>query len=346
MLFLRLVVRSICARYSAHADYSFRRLVAAIPSFVLAGCCLIGQSLVFAQTAGCPPAAPTIGPEQISQGLKNAQNRGPLWRLEKAGRTSWLYGTVHAARAEWLFPGPAIVRALLQSDALALELNVLDAESLKPLTQPVDPAQAQRVLIDGRAERLARQTSMACLPPAALDQLRPALRAITLLVLGVRQDGFYTDFAVDAVLAGAAQAMKKPIIALESAQDQVDLLAGRSDTEERSILDAALKELESGKGSEQGVLLMQAWAAADVARLNDYPVWCKCMDQPQDRAMMKRLLDDRNVLMADKIALMHDAGQRVFAGVGVLHMIGKQGLPALMRAKGYRVELEMFSAKP
>ena len=307
---------------------------------------LFGHGLLVAQTAACPPAAPPIGPQQVEQGLKDAQNRGPLWRLEKGGRTSWLYGTVHIARAQWVFPGPAIVRALQQSDVLALELNVLDAESLKPLTQPAEPGAAQRVLSGGRAERLLRQTALACLPPAALDALRPAFRAITLVVLSARHDGFYPDFGIDAVLAGAAQAMKKPIIALESAQDQIDLLAGRNEAEEQIIVDAALDELESGKGRAQGALLMQAWADADIDKLNDYPRWCRCMETPDERALMKRMLDDRNVLMAGKIAALHSSGQRVFAGIGALHMVGEQGLPALMRAKGFRVELAQGPAKP
>ena len=56
------------------------------------------------------------------------------------------------------------------------------------------------------------------------------------------------------------------------------------------------------------------------------------------RDSMKRLLDDRNPLLAAAIDKVHAGGRSVFAAVGSLHMIGPGGLPALMRQRGYTVE--------
>ena len=113
----------------------------------------------------CPPPAAQLTPERIQQGVRNAQNRGPLWRVTKAGQSSWLYGTAHLSSVDWVFPGRNVVTAMQQADVLALELNVLDAESLKPLTQPADPAVIARVFDAPRATRVARQVALACLPP-------------------------------------------------------------------------------------------------------------------------------------------------------------------------------------
>ena len=52
---------------------------------------------------------------------------------------------------------------------------------------------------------------------------------------------------------------------------------------------------------------------------------------------MKRLLDDRNPVLAAAIDSRHANGQRVFAGVGSLHMIGPNGLPALLARRGFQV---------
>jgi hypothetical protein len=76
----------------------------------------------------CPPAAPPLGAEQFQAGLRDATDHGFLWRIVKEGRTSYLYGTIHAARLEWMFPGPRTAAALAASDALALELDVLDPD--------------------------------------------------------------------------------------------------------------------------------------------------------------------------------------------------------------------------
>lgn len=317
-----------------------------VAMLVLASCSLFATGWAGAQVTAvntakpaCPPPPDALTPERIQQGLRNAQDRGPLWRITQAGQSSWLYGTAHVSSADWVFPGRNVVRAMQQADMLALELNLLDAESLKPLIQPADPARIARVLDATRLARIARLTDVACLPPNALDTRRPVIQAATLLALDARHSGFYVDFGIDAMLAGLAQSLKKPIVALESAQDQLDLLSGRNETEERLFVDSALDQLESGKARGQMKTMLQVWAQADVTQLDNYADWCNCMDTAEDRAFMKRLLDDRNVLMAEKISQLHASGKRVFAGVGVLHMVGAQGLPALMRAQGFQVEL-------
>jgi uncharacterized protein YbaP (TraB family) len=61
------------------------------------------------------------------------------------------------------------------------------------------------------------------------------------------------------------------------------------------------------------------------------------VDRPDDKRRMRRYLDDRNPSLADGIATLHKLGQRVFGAVGALHMIGPNGLPALMAARGFTV---------
>ncbi|RRD57179.1 TraB/GumN family protein [Comamonadaceae bacterium OH2545_COT-014] len=83
--------------------------------------------------------------------------------------------------------------------------------------------------------------------------------------------------------------------------------------------------------------LADAWAHGDLARLERYPEWCQCMDTEADRARMARLLQARNGPMAERFAALHAEGQRVFLAVGALHMTGPQGMPALLRARGFSV---------
>jgi uncharacterized protein YbaP (TraB family) len=52
--------------------------------------------------------------------------------------------------------------------------------------------------------------------------------------------------------------------------------------------------------------------------------------------MYTRLLDGRNPGLADAIERLHADGS-VFAAVGALHIVGPQGLPALLKARGFAV---------
>ena len=57
----------------------------------------------------CPPAAPHDA-ERFQRGLRDATDHGFLWRISKDGRTSYLYGTIHAARSSGCSPGPTVAR--------------------------------------------------------------------------------------------------------------------------------------------------------------------------------------------------------------------------------------------
>ena len=56
-------------------------------------------------------------------------------------------------------------------------------------------------------------------------------------------------------------------------------------------------------------------------------------------AFAARLLDQRNMLMAEKINALHQEGKRVFVAVGAMHMAGKTALPKLLQDKGYIVKV-------
>ena len=64
--------------------------------------------------------------------------------------------------------------------------------------------------------------------------------------------------------------------------------------------------------------------------MEHYSEWCDCMNTENERELMKRMLDDRNPKLADRIDALHASGKRVFAAVGSLHMFGATGLPLLM----------------
>src|SRR5882724_5290074 len=75
----------------------------------------------------CPPLAQPLSPEQLEAGMRDARDRGFLWRISKDGRTSYLYGTIHVGRVAWMFPGPVLTDALRASDVVALELDLSDS---------------------------------------------------------------------------------------------------------------------------------------------------------------------------------------------------------------------------
>jgi uncharacterized protein YbaP (TraB family) len=56
------------------------------------------------------------------------------------------------------------------------------------------------------------------------------------------------------------------------------------------------------------------------------------------RFTQRVLLDGRNGALADKLLQLLARENNTVAAIGVLHLLGKQSVPALMRARGVTVE--------
>ncbi len=290
----------------------------------------------------CPPQAadaPAADPAEP------AQDRGFLWRLERDGRTSYLYGTVHLARAEWTQPGPQVTAALRESDVVALEIDIADPVMAQRLRDAM-AAQRRFPLTPALHERLQRQLALACLPPALMQALSPELLATTLVALSARVDGLDPAWGIDPAIGAAARAAGKPVLSLETPEQQLALLHTAHAEDAMDSISQMLDSLEAGDARQMLLRVAQVWADGDDAQLERYADWCDCTGSERERALMAALLSGRNPALADGIDAQHQAGRRIFAAVGSLHLMGLQGLPALMVARGYRVERVKRAADP
>ena len=310
------------------------RLAAGLASALVLASSAAGAS---PPAAGCPPTAQQPSPDAVQTGLRNARDRGFLWRLVKDGRSSYLYGTVHVAKLDWVFPGPKTMQALNASDTVALELDLLDPALQRRMANAI-AARRDPALPAALTQRLQRQAQIECIAPEMLAGLGPILQIATLSSLVGRRDGIDPAYGIDMFIAGLAHAAKKNTVSLETPELQLDTLTNDPDTPLDALVESGLDELESGRARPLLNRLVRIWADADDAELARYESWCDCLKTDADRRAMRRMLDDRNPALAAGIDALHAGGQQVFAAVGSLHMIGPKGLPALLAERGYRIE--------
>jgi len=285
----------------------------------------------------CPPQPQAPSASQVQTYLKVARDRGFLWRIEKGGRRSFLYGTVHVGQPEWSFPGPRLTEALRASSVIALELDMLDPNIMQGMQAGLSAA-PRRELPEAMVQRIKAQMKLACLPEQVFGAMSPEMLVTTLVLLSARKDGLDAAWGIDVVYAGLARGMKRPVVSLETPELQLGLLQGGTAEETQGLVEDSLQELEGTRLRTMIRRLAQDWADSRFEDLSLYGQWCECLDTPAQKEMFRRMLDERNPAMADKIAALHDEGRSVFAAVGSLHMIGPMGLPALMARRGYKVE--------
>jgi uncharacterized protein len=292
--------------------------------------------------SNCPPVAQQPSREAIERAQAEARDRGMLWKISKGGHSSYLYGTIHIGTLSWAPPGPTIRSALAEVDTMALEINIGDPATLEQLRQALSPKPSDPPVDAALLKALSDEAAMACLPERALDDQKPALRALTLLLLAARWEGLDANFAQELVLTGVAEARKLPIVALETIDDQMSALLPATEPEARRMIQQALSQLKSGVARRGARRMAEAWAKGDLDDLANHEGWCECVTSEEDRSALRRMNGDRNPAMASRLDRLHSQGKRVFAAVGALHMTGAKALPRLLQQRGFTVERVNF----
>ena len=205
----------------------------------------------------CPRAAQSPNTKQVQAGTGAARDHGFLWRVSKGGRSSYLYGTLHAAKLAWRYPGPRVVQALAATDTIALELDLLDPGVGQRLATRVPALPGSEPTEAGR-QRVARQTAAACLPPEALAAPSPELQAMTLVTLAARRDGIDPAYGIDLFLARSGHAVSKQMVSLETPELEARLLQTNDAQERLTVVETGLDDLESGRARAQVERIAQA----------------------------------------------------------------------------------------
>lgn len=298
----------------------------------------------YSAQAVCPPGPENPTPEVVQAARRNASDHGYLWRITKDGHTSYLYGTMHVAKPDWMFPGPHVLQALRATDTVALELDVMDPDIQERMKKGMAGLHGAP-LPEPLAKRIRQQAESLCVPYDQLAGVPPEMQVDTLGMLAARWEGLDAAYAIDAVLAGLGHGSKRNMVSLETPELQLQAMLMKTPAETAAYVEDSLDELESSRSRALIKRLSQAWANADYVEMEHFTDWCECLKTATERETMKRLLDDRNPALADKIDALHKDGKRVFAAVGSAHMFGPVGLPALMEKRGYTVErVDMKSA--
>jgi uncharacterized protein YbaP (TraB family) len=155
---------------------------------------------------------------------------------------------------------------------------------------------------------------------------------IAFLLQDPRHLGFYSALGVESFFSRRALANKKPITGLESYREHLDVFAGLSDREsEAYVLESFINLDRTNSGSSD---VLDSWRRGDVQA-----VWQTLREDFRDfPAMEARLVDNRNRNWIPKIEKYLHSGQTYFVVVGAGHMGGPNGLLALLKARGCKIE--------
>src|SRR5262249_633197 len=91
--------------------------------------------------------------------------------------------------------------------------------------------------------------------------------------------------------------------------------------------------------------LTAAWKSADTTALEELMIKKSLREHPETKPVLEKLLDERNVAMAQKMDGYLKGKETHFVVVGAGHLIAEKGIVKLMEKKGYKVEQIMKKVK-
>lgn len=271
-----------------------------------------------------------------------APQRGTLYRVRHAGSTVYLFGTIHVGLPSFFPLEPVVTRALAQSRTLVVELDVRNALPFQAAVQKhglyAEGDSIDRHLSPQDMTRLRQALQRFDIPFEQASRMKPWLLANLLVGLNLERHGYQRSQGIETFLLAFADKQKMRVQELESADYQMALFDSMSEEKQAQYLLENLSELDDGQADAKDAALIDAWAHANGPAIENV-LRASLTEKTASAEFTRRvLLQQRNPLMTNKIATLLNGGGTAFVAVGLLHLIGENGVPNLLTQKGYVVE--------
>ena len=265
-----------------------------------------------------------------------------LWTVTGPKGTAYLLGSLHFGVPE-MFPLPAeMTQAYHASQALVVETNVsaLAPEQIARIVAAKavysDGTTLSQVLSAATWRQLQEELKKLGASTQGVQRQKPWLVSLTLTSLALKRFGFDENLGIDNHFMALANKDNKPIIQLETFAQQLDFLNGFTHAEQEQMLKETFDELKKGRSFLVDTL--KAWQAGDADKIDQLLNEEFRNTSKTDEHMYRVLITERNAAMVDKLDALLNEGGNYFVVLGAAHFVGSDGIVALLKAKGYRVQ--------
>ena len=164
-----------------------------------------------------------------------------------------------------------------------------------------------------------------------LNKTKPSMVIMMLMIKELDRFGV-TEEGVDLHFHQRALKDSKKVLALETAEFQIELIASLGEGIEDKIIAYGLEDIENLQ--ENFDTIVNAWRAGDLKAINKHFV----NGIRNYSKLYKKVLVKRNRSWVRDLEVIIKTPGTEFVLVGVAHMAGDEGLIALLKEKGYTVE--------
>jgi len=271
-----------------------------------------------------------------------ARHQGGLFRVSHDGRVAYLFGTVHVGTRGFYPLPPEVSRALGGANRVVVELDTrandafLRALDLHGRYAPGDDI--RRHLSAPTIRALTEAMHGLGISVASMAAYKPWLVGNLLLSAELERKGYRRGDGVEQALLEQARRHGLQVTQLESAEYQLSLYDSMDEVQSERYLREVLDGLADGRALHTAQAVVEAWASGDVHALDVALQESTAGPGVMAEFTRRVLLGRRNPEMADRIERLMRRDSVTFVGVGLLHLLGANGLPQLLAQRGYLVE--------
>ena len=263
--------------------------------------------------------------------------QSPVWKVEKDVNLMFIGGSMHVLTADD-YPLPsAFETAYQQSGRIVFETDLAKMESpqirqymLATLSYS-DGRNLQQVLREDTYRSVAEFFSTRGVPMASVENFKPGMVATVMAMVELQRLGL-VGVGVDSYFNQRADSDLKAKGYLETVEEQIDFIANMGSGREDDMLAYNLADLENLPSVWQS--MNQAWRSGDLLALEETSA-APLRDDFSE--IYQALLIDRNNAWMPQIEAMAKTAEVEFVLVGALHLVGSDGLLAMLVSRGYTV---------
>ena len=266
-----------------------------------------------------------------------AGDRLLIWEVQTARAKTWLLGSVHLARPDMYPLRAEIMQAFDSADNLVVEVDIGGGNQLAIQQQMLalgsyPPGKTIRDDLSASTwAKLEKALQASGLPPMMMEGLKPGLVVTTLTTMELMKLGLNPELGIDKYFLTQARG-RKPIIELETVEQQISLLLDFPNQD--LVVRQTLYQLGSLESSMER--LLRYWKQGDAQGLRKLVIDDELARHPEFRPLQKRMFDDRNRAMTDRVVELQQRGGSYFVVVGAGHLLGDQGIIEMLKRRGQK----------
>ncbi len=263
-----------------------------------------------------------------------------LWKVQGKENAVYLLGSIHLLKKDD-YPLPAPMETAFSDSKIAVfETDIAGMENPELAMKLAAKGQ----LPEGETLRIrlsppvyaafSNYVQKAGMPVELFDSITPAMAAIMLVAVDLKKMGLDPQNGLDKHFFDLAGKNGKTIVPLETLDFQIGLMTEFSKEEGELLMKTTLKEIDTMEKDFDD--LIKAWRTGDGEKLD------KLLNEAMQEApaIFHRLLTDRNRRWLPKIEELLRGKENAIIIVGAGHLVGTNGVVALLKNKGYKIVQE------